>query len=290
MLVIGAMRVQKGRQTAMFPNSASFCISLKSSPRKPTFAAAAAAHSVTFEFFDAISPADLMQGVTIEGCRIDITDLRWTYHEQLDPRRQQAPLTFAEIGCAYSHMRCWQIAKAMDLDHGFVFEDDAIICQSLDRIVLPNTTDMLYLGDRVPHNWRGEISGIGCGTEGYALSRAGVLKCLEIFRVLYMPIDLQIMAHQSHYIRSSTRISDYRRDIDSQCYLNARVATRPYCRHPKHNESQMYPSDQQRAVAERDRLRLELEALRRSTSWRLTAPARAIMTAFAWTARDAARF
>ena len=217
----------------------------------------------------------------------DITDLRWTQHEQIDPRRQQAPLTFAEIGCAYSHMTCWQIGKARDLDHICVFEDDAIICRNLHGIDIPDAADMLYLGDRMPHNRRGKITGDGCGTEGYILSRTGILKCLAIFQVLYMPVDLQIMAHHACHSGKRTRISDYRRDMDSRYYLNARAAIGPYCRHPDRNKSQIYPSDPQCVVAERDRLRQELEALRRSTSWRLTAPARAIRTAFAWTARDA---
>jgi GR25 family glycosyltransferase involved in LPS biosynthesis len=186
-------------------------------------------------------------------------------------------------------MTCWNIGKTRDMDYICVLEDDAIICRKLKGIDFPDAADLLYLGERVPHNGRGEIVGDGYGTEGYILSRARMLKCLEIFRVLYMPVDLQIMAHQSHRINEWDRLFDYRRDIDSRYYLNARVAIRPYCRHPDYNESQIYPSDAQHVVAERDRLRRELEALHRSTSWRLTAPARAIRTAFGRTTRDAAR-
>lgn len=274
---------------AIVSDMAVFCISLKESPRRATFAATAAAHSMPFEFIDAICPADLRRGATIEGCRVDITDLRWTHHERADPRRQQAPLAFSEIGCAYSHLTCWQLGKKRGLDHICVFEDDAAICRNPQGIDIPDAADMLYLGNRVPHNKDGEITGDGHGTEGYVLSRAGIRKCLEIFDVLYMPVDLQIMAHQWCNIRRKSRISDYRRDIDSGCYLNARVATRPYCHHPDHNESQMYPSDSQRLVAERDRLRLELKALHRSTSWRLTAPVRALKTALGLAARGAKR-
>jgi hypothetical protein len=253
---------------AVVADTAVFCISLQNSPRRTAFAAAAAAHSVAFEFVDAISPADLRQGFIMEDCRIDITDLRWTRQAPTDPRRQQAPLMFAEIGCAYSHMTCWRIGRARDLDHICVFEDDAVICRSFRGIDMPDAVDMLYLGERMPHDRRGEITGDGCGTEGYILSRAGIQKCLDIFRVLRMPIDLQLMAHLSHAVGGGRE-------------LNARVATRPYCRHPDPYDSQIYPSELQRAVAERDRLRLEVEALRRSTSWRLTAPARALKTAFA---------
>lgn len=254
-----------------------FCISLRDSPRRAAFAASAAAHAVAFEFVDAISPADLRRGVVMEDCRIDITDLRWTRQEPIDPRRQQAPLLFAEIGCAYSHMTCWRIGKARDLDHICVFEDDAVICRGLRGLDMPDAADMLYLGERMPHNRRGEITGDGCGTEGYILSRAGIQKCLEIFRVLRMPIDLQLMAHLS---RGPGKAA-------GGCELNTRVATRPYCRHPGHDDSQIDPSELQRTAAERDRLRLEVEALHRSTSWRMTAPARVLRTAFARTTRGA---
>jgi hypothetical protein len=57
---------------------------------------------------------------------------------------------------------------------------------------------MLYISDRMPRNSLGEAIGYrgGCGSEGYILSRAGIAKCLEIFTVLYMPLDLQLIAHQ----------------------------------------------------------------------------------------------
>ena len=262
-----------------------FCISLRDSPRRAAFAASAAAHAVAFEFVDAISPADLRRGVVMEDCRIDITDLRWTRQEPIDPRRQQAPLLFAEIGCAYSHMTCWRIGKARDLDHICVFEDDAVICRGLRGLDMPDAADMLYLGERMPRNRRGEIAGDGCGTEGYVLSRAGIRKCLEIFRVLHMPIDLQLVAHHSDDAMRAPRKFAPRPDVDPACHLRARVARAPYCRHPEHDPSQMYESESQRAVAERDRLRLELAALYRSTSWRLTAPARALAAALARTGR-----
>jgi len=226
----------------------------------------------------------------IKDCRVDVTDLRWTQHQQTDPRRQQAPLLLTEICCAYSHIMCWQIARSRDMDYVCIFEDDAIICRTLKGIKIPSSVDIFHLGDRIPHNWRGEITGDGCGAEGYILSRTGILKCLEIFRILYMPIDLQIMAHQLNNACKSPRLFDYRRDIGSEFYLNGRVATNPYCRHPHQNLSEMYSSDLHRIIAERDQLRLEVAALHRSTSWRVTAPARAIGAAFGWSARGAVRF
>jgi GR25 family glycosyltransferase involved in LPS biosynthesis len=280
-----------------------FCISLKDSPRRAAFAASAKAHGVAFEFVDAIMPADLRRGATMEGCRIDLTDLRWTHHERFDPRRQQAPLMFAEIACAYSHMTCWRIGASRDLDHICVFEDDVVICRNPNGIDMPDGADMLYLNERIPHDEDGRITDDAGGTEGYLLSRNGIRKCLEIFRVLSMPVDLQIMAHHARDIRRDATLSDYRRD--GTCTLNARVASGPCCVLSDDNESQIYDTDGrsalatrnrlrlerdlQDAVAGRDRLREELDALRRSTSWRLTAPIRAIGTAFARTRRCAAR-
>jgi GR25 family glycosyltransferase involved in LPS biosynthesis len=267
------------RTVAHVADIAAFCISLKGSPRRARFTESAATHGVTFEFLDAISPTDLRLGMCIEGCRVDITDLRWTKHENIDPRRRHSPLTFTEIACAYSHMQCWHTAKAQNLDYVCVFEDDAMICRSLRAIDVPDAADIFYLSDRRPANLHGEPVGVGCGTEGYILSRTGILKCLEIFQMLYMPIDLQIAVHQSYRPGNLPGIANCRRE--NAWSLNARVATNPYCRHPVHNDSQIDPPDVDHIIAERDRLRLEVQALRGSTSWRLTAPARAIRMAFA---------
>lgn len=283
---------------ALVSDIAVFCISLRDSPRRAVFAAAAAAHAVAFEFFDAITPADLRQGRTIDGCRIDITDLRWTEHERLDPRRQRAPLLFAEIGCAYSHLACWQIGRARNLDRICVFEDDAIICCDPRGIDMPDGADILYLNQRIPHDANGEITDDVGGTEGYLLSRSGISKCLDIFSVLYMPIDLQLVAHQARRVQKDGQLSAYRRERDSACTLNARVAGVPCCVLSDDTESQIYDSAWHGTVAERNRLRLEREllnlaaerdrldldlraALHRPTGWRLPAPLRAIGAALA---------
>jgi hypothetical protein len=207
------------------------CIALVASPRRQTFAANASRYSVPFEFFDAISVENLRHGMTVEGCRLDITNLSWTLHERHDPRRQQAPLLFTEIACAYSHIRCWQQAKHKDANYLIVFEDDAVICRSFDDIAIPADADMLYISNRMPRNSLGEAIGYrGSGTEGYILSRAGIAKCLEIFTVLYMPLDLQLIAHQPSM--HGLGLSHYRRALSDALYLNAYVTPRPYCFHP----------------------------------------------------------
>jgi len=215
----------------MIPNSRVYCISLANSANRHRFASNASSYSVSFEFFDAVSVEDLRQGKAVEGCKIDTTNLAWTFHERADPRRQRAPLLFTEIGCAFSHILCWQRAKQEDADYVVVFEDDAVICRAFDDIAVPADADMLYISDRMPRNSIGEAVGYrGSGTEGYILSRAGIAKCLEIFSVLYMPVDLQLIAHQRSM--HGLGLSRYRRALPDHLYLNAYVTPEPYCLHP----------------------------------------------------------
>jgi GR25 family glycosyltransferase involved in LPS biosynthesis len=213
------------------PKTRVYCISLASSANRHAFASNASRYSVCFDFFDAVSVDDLRQGATVEGCKIDITNLAWTFHERADPRRQHAPLLFTEIGCAYSHILCWQRAKREDADYLAVFEDDAVVCRSFNDIAAPPDVDMLYVSNRMPRNSMGEALGYGgSGTEGYILSRAGITKCLEIFSVLYMPLDLQLIAHQRSM--HGRGLSQYRRALSDDLYLNAYVTPQPYCFHP----------------------------------------------------------
>lgn len=215
----------------MIPNSRVYCISLANSANRHRFASNASSYSVSFEFFDAVSVDDLRQGKTVEGCKVDTTNLAWTFHERADPRRQRAPLLFTEIGCAFSHILCWQRARQEDVDYVVVFEDDAVICRAFDDIAVLADADMLYISNRMPRNSLGEAIGYrGSGTEGYILSRAGIAKCLEIFSVLYMPIDLQLIAHQRSM--HGVGLSQYRRALSDHLYLNAYVSPQPYCFHP----------------------------------------------------------
>jgi GR25 family glycosyltransferase involved in LPS biosynthesis len=273
-------RLAGAGRKATVSNPATFCISLKDSPRRGAFAALASTHSVAFEFIDAMSTDDVRRGATIGDCRIDITDLRWTHFDRFETRRRHAPLMYSEIGCAYSHMMCWRLAKDRDLDHVCIFEDDAVLCRGLRDIEIPRGADMVYLSNRMPRDCFGKARTPGSGTEGYILTRAGILKCLEIFKVLYMPIDLQLMAHQVSSVKSGFWIAGYRRDLPDDGLLKAYVARRPYCHHPDGGDSEIEPADSRSAAAERDMLRRQLAAMRSSTSWRLTAPIRALKTMF----------
>jgi LPS sulfotransferase NodH/GT2 family glycosyltransferase len=230
----------------MIPKARVYCISLANSASRQAFAANASRYSVSFDFFDAVSADDLRQGKAVEGCKIDITNLAWTLHERGDPRRQRGPLLFTEIGCAYSHILCWQRAKQENADYLVVFEDDAVMCRSLEGVAIPPDADMLYVSNRMSRNARGEAVGYrGSGTEGYILSRAGIAKCLEIFSVLYMPLDLQLIAHQRSM--HGLGLSQYRRTLSDDLYLNAYVTPQPYCFHPTGSSQVHQPASAQQA-------------------------------------------
>ena len=141
-----------------------------------------------------------------------------------------------EIACAYSHIRAWQIAHALNVDELFVFEDDAKILRSLQAVHCDDTVDILYLSDRVGRTPSGEALD-GCGTEGYLLSRQGLEKCLHIFRKLYMPIDLQLMAHQVSWANHRRGLAQFRQRLPEESYLNAMAVAAPYCTHDDHSSS-----------------------------------------------------
>jgi GR25 family glycosyltransferase involved in LPS biosynthesis len=207
------------------------CISVKDSARRAEFSAAAERHHMKFSFADAVTPEDIRAGRIPQGIKVDLSDLRWVFHERNDPRRQQAPLLFTELACAYSHVRCWQWAARNDIDFLVVFEDDAEIVRPLAEDDFSGVFDFRYLSDRMPSDASGIACGYGCGTEGYALSRNGMMKVLKLFATLYMPIDLQLIAHSRGQIQNGHGLTAYRRADLGDYYLDARVSLTPVCRH-----------------------------------------------------------
>jgi GR25 family glycosyltransferase involved in LPS biosynthesis len=220
------------------PATLALCISRRGSLRREPFAASAREVGLEFEFRDAITRTELMHGFRVDGCTLDLTHLSWVANEQNDPRRAHAPMSFAEIGCAYSHIRCWQEALKQNVDALFVFEDDVSFTRPLTDIMMPPDGDILYLENRMGRDGQGHAAPNGCGAAGYMLSRAGIRKCLEIFSVLYMPIDLQLMIHQHSQIAHSHRLAGFRRNLPDEILLTSYVAEHPYCRHPEYQAGQ----------------------------------------------------
>src|SRR5690349_11026123 len=99
------------------------CVSVKDSARREKFSSTAQRHGMPFSFVDAVTPDDVRMGRIPPGVKIDLSDLRWTFHEKNDPRRQQSPLLFTELACAYSHIGCWQLAARQPIDYLAMFED-----------------------------------------------------------------------------------------------------------------------------------------------------------------------
>ena len=213
------------------------CISVKDSERRKEFSSQAQARGVGFSFADAITPDDIRMGRIPPGVKIDLTDLRWTFHERNDPRRQRSPLLFTELGCAYSHIGCWQWAARGDIDFLVVFEDDVEILRPLEEADFSGAFDLKYLSNRMPSDAQGAACGYGCGTEGYLLSRSGIAKALKLLSTLYMPIDLQLIAHSRAQIEHGHGLTAYRREDLADYYLDARVTASPVCRHREFGSS-----------------------------------------------------
>jgi GR25 family glycosyltransferase involved in LPS biosynthesis len=212
-------------------NMAVLCISVPGSERRPVFASHALKHSLKFVFADAITPPDIRVGRIPPGYKVDLSDLRWTFHERFDPRRQTSPMLFTELAVTYSHISCWQWAVHANVDFLVVFEDDAEIVRPLSEEDFVQPYDLQYLSNRMPWDESGMAAGYGCGAEGYSVSRAGLFKLLKIFSVIYMPVDLQFIAHSKSQIACGHGLVEYRRKDMEEYYLDARVAPVPVCKH-----------------------------------------------------------
>ena len=221
-------------------NQYTICISLEKSPRRDIFSKQAEEKQFAFQFFNAVTIENVRQGFVPNGCTLNLSDLKWTWSELHDPRRQNGPIMYSEIACAYSHIVVWQKALEADADFLVVFEDDVKLISGIESIEVPLQSDIFYISNRMPRNNLGEAFGYGCGTEGYVLTKSGIQKCLEIFKQLCMPIDLQLIAHaESQVIGNGNHICQFRRINDKEKYLKAFVSNQPHCYHPADATSQI---------------------------------------------------
>lgn len=98
-----------------------------------------------------------------------------------------------ELALILSSIALWEHAYEHDFDHLVVLEDDTKLLAPL-VIEVPDGADLVFFNDRSGRNAQGLTSGYVCGTDGYFVSRAGVTKLLELFKRIYMPLDLQMIA------------------------------------------------------------------------------------------------
>lgn len=182
------------------------CISLATSDskdRKEQFEKSANKHNLEFEFFPAIdarqwSYSDYPSWVKHRGRRVD-------WYERLKP---------GEVGVAASHKVLFEEAWNNEIDALIVFEDDAVIVQSIDRLQVPKDADLLMLSNRWRHNRKGEAVGGSCGTEGYLITRKGIRKMLQIMQHVNMPLDLIMIAHCESMIEDGHPLTTVRNDLN----------------------------------------------------------------------------
>lgn len=98
-----------------------------------------------------------------------------------------------ELALILSSIALWEHAYEHDYDYLVVMEDDAKILAPLS-IEIPIDADLVFFNDRSRRDSRGLTSGYVCGTDGYLATRSGIAKLLQIFKEIYMPLDLQMIA------------------------------------------------------------------------------------------------
>tara|TARA_Y100000991_G_scaffold55178_1_gene40309 strand:+ start:144 stop:1073 length:930 start_codon:yes stop_codon:yes gene_type:complete len=115
---------------------------------------------------------------------------------------------YGEAGCALSHISIIKQFLESNEKYCIILEDD---CQIVKRIpqriidyvkIFNETTDILYISNRVKCNKKGEIIS-GVGTEGYIIDRKGATKILDICQNIDCGIDLRYQSHFPFYYRKN---------------------------------------------------------------------------------------
>lgn len=162
-----------------------YCISLPNNARRLLFKQQADAVGQNFQWWDAIDGTNKQRN---ELEAMTMRPVQWGdlgSHDTL-----QRP---GELALILSSIALWEHAYEQNLDHLVVMEDDAKILAPLS-IEIPNDADLVFFNDRSRRDKDGLTSGYVCGTDGYLATRSGIAKLLQIFKTIYMPVDLQMIA------------------------------------------------------------------------------------------------
>jgi GR25 family glycosyltransferase involved in LPS biosynthesis len=162
-----------------------FCISLPDDARRPLFEKQAQAVGQKFQWWNAVDG----RGETRE----DLEALTpWLVHwgEFGSHDTLQRP---GELALILSSIALWEHAYEHAFDYLVVMEDDAKLLAPL-VIEVPSDADLVFFNDRSRRDANGLTSGYVCGTDGYYASRSGIAKLLQLFKQIYMPLDLQMIA------------------------------------------------------------------------------------------------
>jgi len=162
-----------------------FCISLPEDPRRLVFKQQAEAVGQKFQWWDAIDG----RGETREALEtLTPWPVRWGESNSHDTLQRSG-----ELALILSSIALWEHAYEQDFDYLVVMEDDAKLLSPL-IIEAPDDADLVFFNDRSRRGPNGLTSGYVCGTDGYYASSSGIAKLLELFKQIYMPLDLQMIA------------------------------------------------------------------------------------------------
>jgi D-inositol-3-phosphate glycosyltransferase len=163
-----------------------YCISLDGSKRRPVFEQQANAVGQGFQWWRAID-ARGKQREKLEA----LTDrpVIWDSIGGHDALRRGG-----ELALTLSSIALWQHAVEQGFDYLAVMEDDTKLTKPL-CLPVPEDADLLFFNNRSGRNLEGFTWGMVCGTDGYIATKQGLKKLLTIFSSLYLPVDLQMIAH-----------------------------------------------------------------------------------------------
>jgi len=97
-----------------------------------------------------------------------------------------------ELGCYMAHYNAWKHIVDKKLESCLIMEDGVIVINwELEKLIMPKSLDILFVNsEMVPHN---EYQVFGYGTQGYVVTYEGAKKLMQECKVLYGPIDIQIL-------------------------------------------------------------------------------------------------
>lgn len=162
-----------------------FCISLPNDERRPVFQKQAEAVGQKFQWWNAVDG----RNATREALEaLTPWSAQWGGPNSHDTLQRPG-----ELALILSSIALWEYAYEHEWDHLVVLEDDTKLLAPL-IIEVPDGADLVFFNDRSGRNAQGFTSGYVCGTDGYFVSRAGIVKLLELFKTIHMPLDLQMIA------------------------------------------------------------------------------------------------
>ncbi len=116
-----------------------------------------------------------------------------------------------DSGCLSSHINVWHEIVEKNVKFALILEDDAVLTgrppvDSLGKTL--TDIDIIFVNNRIVPSYHSisvfEITSEsnfclpivnGCGTDGYIVTNQGAQKLLEIFELIFAPIDVQILSH-----------------------------------------------------------------------------------------------